>query len=39
MDKTIKILLILFTVVGVGLVGYYWINQWHTATVQQGRRR
>jgi hypothetical protein len=35
MDKTIKILLILFTVVGVGLVGYYWINQWHTATVQQ----
>lgn len=35
MDKTIRTLLIVFAVVGVGLLGYYWINQWHTGAVQQ----
>lgn len=35
MDKTIKILMVLFAVVGLGLLGYYWIHQWHTDAVQR----
>ncbi len=35
MDKTVKGLVILFAVVGIGLLGYHWINKWHTAEVQQ----
>ena len=35
MDKTIKVLVILFAVVGIGLFGYHWLSQWHTKTVEQ----
>jgi hypothetical protein len=35
MDRTVKILVILFAVVGIGLFGYHWANQWHTARLQQ----
>lgn len=35
MDRTVKILVILFAVVGIGLFGYHWINQWHTSRLQQ----
>jgi hypothetical protein len=34
MDKTVKSLVILFAVVGLGLLGFYWIKQWHTHAVQ-----
>ncbi len=30
MDKTVKILVVLFAVVGIGLFGYHWFSQWHT---------
>ena len=43
MDKTVKILVILFAVVGIGLFGYHWFSQWHAKTVdralQQERRK
>jgi len=29
MDKTVKILVIVFAALALGLFGYYWINQWH----------
>ncbi|MCJ8502311.1 hypothetical protein [Desulfatitalea alkaliphila] len=35
MDKTIRYLLILFAVVGFGLLGYHWIGHWHTNAVEQ----
>lgn len=35
MDKTVKRLIILFALMGLGLLGYYWINQWHTHGVQK----
>ncbi len=35
MDKTVKILVVLFAVLGVGLFGYHWFSQWHTRTVDQ----
>ncbi|MBR9980119.1 MAG: hypothetical protein KFF50_03735 [Desulfatitalea sp.] len=34
MDKTIKILLIVFAAMGIGLLGYHWINKWHTEAVR-----
>ncbi|MDA8139604.1 MAG: hypothetical protein M0036_13220 [Desulfobacteraceae bacterium] len=34
MDKTVKILVILFAVVGLGLLGFYLIKQWHTQAVE-----
>lgn len=34
MDKTVKILVILFAVIGLSLMGFYWVKQWHTHTVQ-----
>ena len=33
MDKTVKVLVVLFAVVGIGLFGYHWFSQWHTKTV------
>lgn len=33
MDKTVKVLIILFAVVGIGLFGYHWFSQWHTKTI------
>ena len=35
MDKTVKVLVILFAVVGIALFGYHWIDQWHHKAVQQ----
>jgi len=35
MDKTVKVLVILFAVVGVGLFGYHWFSEWHAKTVEQ----
>ena len=33
MDKTVKALVVLFAVVGIGLFGYHWFGQWHTRAV------
>jgi hypothetical protein len=35
MDKTVKTLVILFALVGIGLFGYHWINRWHTTAVER----
>jgi hypothetical protein len=34
MDKTVKILVILFAVIGLGLLGFYWVRQWHVHAIQ-----
>lgn len=34
MDKTVKMLVIAFAILGLGLLGYYWTNQWHTRAIQ-----
>lgn len=39
MEKTVKTLVILFAVIGLGLLGYYWINQWHNRELQQAREQ
>jgi hypothetical protein len=39
MDKTVKVLIGLFAVVGIGLFGYHFINQWHTKAVDQAVRQ
>lgn len=35
MDRTVKILVILFVIIGIALFGYHWINEWHTYTLDQ----
>jgi len=35
MEKTVKILVIVFAAAGLALLGYYWVHQWHTRTVAQ----
>lgn len=35
MDKTVKVLVLVFAFMGIGLFSYYWFNQWHSNTVQQ----
>jgi hypothetical protein len=35
MDKTVKALVVIFAVVGIGLFGYHWISQWHTKSLNQ----
>lgn len=35
MDKTVKMLVVLFAVIGIGLFGYHWFGQWHTKAVDQ----
>lgn len=35
MDRTVKVLVILFAVAGIALFGYYYINQWHDKDVQK----
>jgi len=35
MDKTVKILVLVFAVMGLSLFGYYWISQWHAKTLDQ----
>jgi hypothetical protein len=39
MEKTFKVLVILFAVVGIGLFGYHWFSQWHTKTVEQSLKK
>lgn len=39
MDKTVKVLVILFVVVGIGLFGYHWFSQWHSKTVDQALKQ
>ncbi len=39
MDKTVKVLVILFAVAGIGLFGYHWFTQWHTKTVDQALQK
>ena len=34
MDKTVKVLVLVFAIMGIGLFGYYWFNQWHSNTMQ-----
>jgi len=35
MDRTVKILVIIFAIVGIALFGYHWISKWHTQTLDQ----
>lgn len=35
MDKTVKTLVVLFALMGLALLGYYWLNQWHTQSVEE----
>jgi hypothetical protein len=35
MDKTVKVLIVLFALVGIGLFGYHFIHQWHAKTLDQ----
>lgn len=35
MDKTVKILVISFAVVGIVLFGYHWINRWHNVVLER----
>lgn len=35
MDKTVKVLIVLFALVGIGLFGYHFVRQWHTRTLDQ----
>jgi hypothetical protein len=34
MDKTVKVLVLVFAIAGIGLFGSYWFNQWHSKTLQ-----
>ncbi len=35
MDKTVKVLVIIFAVAGIGLFGYHWFSQWHTKKIDK----
>lgn len=35
MEKTVKVLVLVFAVMGIGLFGYYWFHQWHSSTMQE----
>jgi len=35
MDRTVKVLVILFVTAAIGLVGYHWFDKWHTDSVDQ----
>ena len=39
MDKTVKVLVVLFAVVGIGLFGYHWFSQWHSKSVEQALQK
>jgi hypothetical protein len=38
MDKTVKVLIVLFALIGLGLFGYHFIHQWHAKTLDQAVR-
>jgi hypothetical protein len=35
MDRTVKVLVIAFAVVGIALFGYHWVDQWHTNAINR----
>lgn len=35
MDRTVKVLVILFVTAAIGLAGYHWFDKWHTDSVDQ----
>lgn len=35
MDRTVKVLVVLFAAAVIGLFGYHWFGKWHTDTVDQ----
>jgi len=35
MDRTVKVLVILFVTAAIGIVGYHWFDKWHTDSVDQ----
>jgi hypothetical protein len=39
MDKTVKVMVVLFAAVGIGLFGYHWLGQWHTKAVDQALKK
>lgn len=39
MEKTVKTLVILFALMGMGLLGFYWINQWHNRELYKAREQ
>jgi hypothetical protein len=39
MEKTVKILVIMFAIIGLGLTGYYWIGQWHNRELVKAREQ
>jgi hypothetical protein len=39
MDKTVKSLIVLFALVGIGLFGYHFIHQWHAKMLDQAVRQ
>ncbi len=34
MDKTVRTLVIAFAIIGLGLLGYYWVGRWHARGVE-----
>jgi hypothetical protein len=38
MDKTVKVLIVLFALIGLGLLGYHFIHQWHTKGLDEAVR-
>jgi hypothetical protein len=38
MDKTVKVLIVLFALVGIGLFGYHFIHQWHAKKLDEAVR-
>lgn len=34
MDKTVRTLVIAFAVIGLGLLGYYWVGRWHARGIE-----
>ena len=39
MDRTVKVLVLLFAALGIGLFGYHWINRWHSRGVEQAAQK
>lgn len=35
MDRTVKLLVTIFALIGLCLLGYYWINKWHNQDLQE----
>lgn len=35
MNRVVKILVIIFVIIGIALLAYHWINKWHTQAIEQ----